>query len=132
MAFCLNLSDMNLPKKNIFLSPEGYFEKLPEEILARVNQDYAQTRHWLWYGAAAAVVACGLLLTLLVQRTPESELNLEAQLAPEIEMYINAGHWQAEDILTFSDNPNDLLDAILLSEWGPNDAIDDTQEEWWF
>jgi hypothetical protein len=59
--------------------------------------------------------------------------SLEADLEQEIDLYISSGYWQAEDILSFSENPNLILDEIIEEEWGgvENSQTDTDTEEWW-
>ena len=119
------------PNKNIFLTPDGYFDRLPDEILEKSIQKRRSAKLNYWY-AAASVVGLTLVLTVLLKKTPEEQVDLEANLQPEIEMYINSGHWQAEDILTFADSPDELLDEIILTEWGFDEMPEEEQEDGWF
>jgi hypothetical protein len=120
------------PKRNIFHTPEGYFEKLPEVILEKSQRKQQSARQAYWYGAAAAAVVFGLVLSVLRQQAPETQVDLEANLQPEIEMYISSDHWQAEDILTLTDDPDGLLEEIIITEWGSDVAPAEEQEDGWF
>lgn len=123
---------MTPPNKNIFQTPEGYFDRLPGEILQKNRQRQRSARLSYWSAAAAAVVVLGIALSIFWTGSPESEFDLEANMQPEIEMYINAGYWQAEDVLTFADNPNELLDEMIRNEWGTDGELDDQLDEMWF
>lgn len=123
---------MTPPKKNIFHTPEGYFERLQEEILAKSHKKQHSAKQIYWYGAVAAALIFAIMLTIFLQQTPEEQVDLEANLQPEIEMYINSGHWQAEDILSFADNPDELLEEIILTEWGAGESPEEEQEDGWF
>ncbi len=83
--------------------------------------------------AAAAVVVIGMFMFLLPSK-PLEQNSMEANLDAEVNLYINAGYWNAEDILSFSDNPNSILDEIIQTEWEGFDENDEYQyqEEFWF
>jgi hypothetical protein len=123
----------NLPKNNIFQTPEGYFEKLPEKILEKNQKRKTRSFTLISSIAAAAVVILGMFLFVL-----KNEINpnysLEVNLDQEIDLYINSGYWQAEDILSFADNPNSILDEIITLEWGSYEFEDADQfeEDWWY
>jgi low affinity Fe/Cu permease len=121
----------NIPKTNIFNTPEGYFEKLPEEILARHQKSKARSITLVSATAAAAVIILGMFLFVLTQNF-NTDTSLEANLDQEIDLYINSGYWQAEDILSFADNPNSILDEIIFTEWGnyEMDTTDPLEDDW--
>lgn len=119
-------------KKNIFQTPEEYFDRLPDEIRQKYRQRQRTARISYWSAAASAVVVLGITLSILWNGSPESNVDLEANMQAEIEMYIGAGYWQAEDILAFVDNPDKLLDEIIKDEWGTENESDDQLEDLWF
>ena len=118
----------NIPKKNIYTVPEGYFENLPQKILSKRKK---RQRQIYWSGmAAAAVIVIGFLL-LVFQPVAESENQYQAELNEEVEFYINTGIWGDEEILLLADNPNEILDQIMMEEFSstiweedyPNDEM---------
>jgi hypothetical protein len=122
----------NLPKSIVFKTPEGYFEKLPNRVLERNDQKKIRTLSMVRMTAAAAVITIGVFFFVIKNELMVSQ-TLEADLEQEIDLYINSGYWQAEDILSFSENPNLILDEIIEEEWG---VVENTQpssdiEEWW-
>lgn len=123
----------NLPKKNIFQTPEGYFDRLPEEILEKNQKRKTRTFTILSSLAAAAVIILGMFLFVLKNDINPND-SLEANLDQEIDLYINSGYWQAEDILSFADNPNSILDEIITLEWGTYEYehTDQFEEDWWY
>lgn len=123
----------NLPKKNIFQTPEGYFDRLPEEILEKNQKRKTRTFTILSSLAAAAVIILGMFLFVLKNDINPND-SLEANLDQEIDLYINSGYWQAEDILSFADNPNSILDEIITLEWGSYEYehTDQFEEDWWY
>lgn len=121
----------NLSKNNIFQTPEGYFENLPNGIVERYKRKKTRTVSFIRMTAAAAVVTIGVFIFAIKNETTINQ-TLEADLEDEIELYINSGYWQAEDILSFSDNPDLILDEIIEEEWGSveNGPSEDDLEEW--
>ncbi|WP_373493948.1 hypothetical protein [Aquiflexum sp.] len=123
----------NIPKTNIFNTPEGYFEKLPEEILTRHQKRKTKSFTFVTSMAAAAVIILGMVVFVL-KNDITTNSSLEANLAQEIDLYISSGYWQAEDILSFADNPNSILDEIITMEWGEYEFETNEQfeEDWWY
>lgn len=123
----------NLPKTNIFQTPEGYFEKLPEEILTKNSRRKTRSFTIVSSIAAAAVIVLGMFLFVL-KNDLNTDNSIEANLGQEIDLYINSGYWQAEDILSFADNPDSILDEIITLEWGTNEfeSTDTIEEDWWY
>jgi hypothetical protein len=122
----------NLPKNILFKTPEGYFEDLPNRVLERNRQKKSRTITLFRMTAAAAVVVIGVFL-FGIKNEIMVDQSLEADLEQEIDLYISSGYWQAEDILSFSENPNLILDEIIEEEWGgeENSQTDTDTEEWW-
>jgi hypothetical protein len=122
----------NLPKKNIFKTPEGYFDNLPDQVLKKNKIRKSRAMSFVQMTAAAAVVVVGVFF-YVIKNDIVIDQSIEANLDQEIDFYINSGHWEAEDILTFSDNPNLILDEIIKEEWGIMDDNQSGEEtgEWW-
>jgi hypothetical protein len=126
------MKDLNT--NNIFSTPKDYFDHLPDRILSKVEHEKT-VRFNAYSKVAAAIVAILLVVTSVLYLSPKESdsSNLQANLHEEIDMYINSGFWQAEDILSLADNPDLILDAIILEEWGSqeNQYIEE-EEDWWF
>lgn len=123
----------NLPQKDIFRIPEGYFEELPDKILTRHQKEKSRSVAMVIRYAAAAVVVIGIGLFALFNMNEQDQM-LQSNLNDEINLYINSDYWQAEDVLGLADNPDNILDEIILTEWG-NFELDDEDEfenEMWF
>jgi hypothetical protein len=120
-------------KTNIFKTPEGYFEDLPERIL--LGNTKRKTRMYSIASSlsAAAVILLGIFLFVLNNDTIQ-ETSVEANLNQEIDLYISSGYWQAEDILSLGENPNEILDEIISMEWGTTDSEsnDQFEDDWWY
>lgn len=119
----------NLPKKDIFKVPEGYFETLPDKILERKQVDpktvYLQAVKYV----AAAVIVIGLIYFFTPSQNTIETFHQSNLMENEIELYIDSDYWQAEDILAFAENPDDLLDEMIAQEWSvyelPQEEIED-------
>jgi hypothetical protein len=110
------------PRNNIYKVPEGYFETLPDRLLRKRK---AKARTALIYRmVAAAVVAFGLVL-FAVRLSFVTDVTFQAEIDQEVEFYINSGYWDAEDVIGFSDNPDELLDRIIAEEWSGYDLSDE-------
>ncbi|UCS93131.1 hypothetical protein KZP23_21130 [Echinicola marina] len=106
-----------LPKNNVFKTPEGYFDRLADNILEKRQQETRQVYFTRW--AAAAILVLGLGLSIFKLSTNSSEdLSNTYALDQEVELMIDQGEWYAEDILSLSDDPNAILDQIIEEEWG--------------
>lgn len=122
----------NIPNRNIFKTPEGYFENLPNRVLEKSELRKTRTMSFVQLTAAAAAVVIGVFF-FVTKNDITIDQSIEANLEQEIDLYINSGYWQAEDILTFSENPDLILDEIIEEEWG---VLEDNQSEietgeWW-
>ena len=120
----------NLPKQYIYEEPDGYFENLSSRIIYKHKARRRQTVFVRF--AAAAVLIAGI--ALFVNRQPTLNIeNLQAQIDQEVELLISSGYWDADDVLSLTDNPDDLLDSIIEEEWSGyviDDATED--EEIWY
>ncbi|WP_143961643.1 hypothetical protein [Litoribacter populi] len=122
----------NFPKNNIFKTPEGYFDRLPDEILAQRGQKGKQVFLKTLVGVAAALII-GLAVVFNLWQTDEPTYTASAEMDEEIELLINSDFWQAEDILLLSDNPDDILDNLIAMEWENYDLYDDVDgDDWWY
>ncbi|WP_194774326.1 hypothetical protein [Pararhodonellum marinum] len=119
----------NIPKNIEFKTPEGYFEALPDRILKKRARSVKLTV--LSRFAAAAVVVLGAFLLLFNLGNPDQQ-DFEANLDNQVELYISSGYWQAEDVLSLSDDPDALLDMILANEWVNYESEVDAVEFWEF
>lgn len=104
----------NIPSQNIFKEPEGYFDDLFERIQSKNKA--RENRVMVYRLAAAAVLAIGISLAIFLPGSI-SESNFQTQLDQEVELYINSGYWEAEDVLVLSEDPDELLDLIIAEEW---------------
>lgn len=106
----------NIPKQDIFKTPEGYFESLPQAALRRYKAKKTK-QIWLSGLSAAAILAVGLILAVF-NPIENGDSKYQGNLDETMELYIEAGFWNEDDILSLSENPNELLDLMLAEEWG--------------
>lgn len=117
----------HLPKFKDFDAPKGYFDRLPDEILRKA--DHKTSYSWTKY-AAAAIILMGLAVFWQLDRTnPEDRLLTTEE---EANLYIESQLWTAEDVLSFSDNPNELLDQIIEEELTASGELWTEEELNWF
>ncbi|MBW3468176.1 hypothetical protein [Arthrospiribacter ruber] len=120
-------------KKDIYRVPDGYFESLPEKILERKSKQAKIVYFDIVKYLAAATVVIGLIyfFTPLQQSNDSWQSHLVNE---EIELYIDADYWQAEDILAFMDDPDGLLDEIIATEWSSMDLYgeDYYEDDLWY
>lgn len=105
----------NPSKHNIYSVPNGYFDGMPERLIRLKNKKNRQIILSRTLSAALVVVAATVLVYL---KTPMADnVSLRAEMDQEVEFFINSGYWNAEDVISFSDHPNELLDEIIEDEW---------------
>ncbi len=100
-----------LPENKVsFEIPEGYFEGLPDKIMGRLEPkpDYSWYK---WAAVALFVISLGVYQFDIFQ-SPDIYHAMEE----EVELYIESNYWTAEDILGMADNPEEILDEIILEE----------------
>jgi hypothetical protein len=123
----------HLSKKEVFQTPAGYFEELPDRILLRNENEKTRSISLIRKYAAVAIIVLGIGIFAIYQNN-QKEITFQAGLNNEIDLYINSDQWQAEDILSLSENPNSILDEIILTEWGTLDSYneEDYEIDQWF
>lgn len=111
-----------IPKHDIYKVPEGYFDALPDRMIRRKKSE--AKRASIYRMASAAVLAIGVTL-FIIRFSSVTEGTLQAEIDQEVEFYINSGYWEAEDVISFSENPDELLDWIIAEEWSGYPVNDD-------
>lgn len=115
-----------IPKIKDLKSPEGYFEELSDQIFHKVNKK--ESYPWIKW-AATIIVFLGIGIWQLNNFDSTSE---ELLMDQEIDLYIDSQYWSVEDVLSMSDNPEEILNEIIQDE---NPFLEDAsinQEEIWF
>jgi hypothetical protein len=96
----------DIPKKQIFEVPEGYFEKLPGIIQSRVTQQREEKKWWLEYHYSLRLALPAIILLVVgiiwFSDTPK-ELNAENILASiqteDLITYLSEGELTTEELL---------------------------------
>lgn len=109
-------------RDNIYDVPEGYFDALADRII-RTNKARARQAFIYRLTAAAAIAVGFTLFALKLSFVPD--VSFQTEIDQEVEFYINSGYWGAEDVISFSDNPDELLDRIIAEEWSGYDLSDE-------
>jgi len=121
----------NLPKKNIFKVPENYFENLSDQIIEKKSNQKSQMIYFRSM-AAAAVVLVGVALFVFKQDNIPAD-NIDISMSDDINLYINAGYWGAEDVLSLSEDPNLILEQIIAEEWGKYNVNEiELEDDMWY
>ncbi|WP_111671094.1 hypothetical protein [Algoriphagus litoralis] len=117
----------HLPKLKDFEAPEGYFDRLPDQILVRSR---VKKQHiWIRVAAAASIIiGLGLSWQAGVFKSEPPVLSAE-EVA---NLYIESQVWTAEDILSMTDDPNAILDQIIEEEMPLSEDLWTENELNWF
>ncbi len=102
----------NLPKIDEFKTPNGYFDQLEGRIMEKESKQSILPL-WTKY-AAAAVILISIGTWIFNQDTLETDPFLA--LEPDVNLYIEADYWEAEDILSLSEDPDLILEEMLEEE----------------
>jgi hypothetical protein len=123
----------NLPKKDIFRAPDGYFDSLPDKISSRIaSQKPAgktipfRMERWKYATLAAAAVIT-LLIIFLPSRQTDQDSPSAADLIAEITdeeclAFLKTSEVEIDDLLGLSD-PG-LWNEVI------GDAVPDSTEQW--
>lgn len=113
------------PKLNPFPTPDNYFEELPEKILKK-SSIQNPIPSWTW--AAAALVLLGI--GFWQAGGPSEEKPILVSPEEEVLLYIESEQWGSEDVLSFSEDPNALLDQIIEEEYAKTAPLWNEEETW--
>lgn len=127
----IKLSD--LPKKDPFRAPEGYFDTLQEKIDARIGLEKKGRViqvNWRHIGYAVAASVTLLVAVLIGIRNPtEQRPNVEQMLAEisfeECIAYLEASDIEIDEIV--QGTPLEAWNEPLVSPTGPDSLIDDSE-----
>ena len=124
----------NIPKKDIFKAPEGYFDSLQENISRRIAERKKpagktiafRVERWKYVTLAAAAV-----ITLLIIFLPSRQVDLHSPSAAELIAqitdeeclaFLKSSELEIDDLLGLSEP--ELWDEVIV------DAVPDDAEEW--
>lgn len=115
-----------IPKIPEFKVPDGYFENLPDQIMAGIPTK-TSFRWTKWAAAAVVVLSFGFWLSGLFDPKP-AVLTFDQQS----ELYIESQYWTAEEVLSMSEDPNAVLDEIIQEELAFTENSWTEEEQTWF
>lgn len=116
-----------LPNIKKFETPKNYFEQLPEVIMGRVQKKSFFS--WMHYAAAAAMI----IISLGVWQINFTGNSVQAiTLDEEVKLYIDSQYWTVEDILSMSDDADEILDQIIEEEMPFDEDLWLEEQQNWF
>jgi hypothetical protein len=106
----------DIPKKQVFEAPEGYFDSLPGIVQARVaTQAGSPSLVWLpalKYALPILVIAVGLIWYMNAGKTETPEQMLASIEAIDIEDYLDESDMTTEDLLEHIDYNQLQVDSL--------------------
>lgn len=129
----------DIPKKQAFTTPDGYFDKLPGRIQARIDAGQKSQWSWSWsvsvrYALSAAVVVVALVIWLR-PAAPGIEEQLSLIDADQIALYLDDADVTSEEMADEVDWSREDLDALEqevyfnMDNSGLDEIIDDIDLE---
>jgi len=125
----------DIEKKNIYTTPEGYFDQLPDKIQSRIqNQDQKRRQIWmnpaLRYAAAAAIILLvgwfGIFRMSTINEPADYNQLLTEVSTAELVAYIESSDLTADEILDEINLDEQSFDKVFKSE---QDFLDDLYME---
>ena len=95
----------NIPKKNIYQVPDGYFDKLPMKIQARIEtgspkkQEQYYLRHALQYALPSVVLMVVAFLVFRPETKPEVNTLLSSVSTEQLIAYLEDSNLTTEELL---------------------------------
>jgi len=121
-----NLED--IPKKNVFEAPEGYFDRLPGIIQARVTQEPYSMRYRVMYSLKYALSALTIVLIAFFYWSKPPGQSAEDLLASvdsvSLVSYLEDSDISSDDLLESIALNNEEADAIQENSIGEIQAAD--------
>jgi hypothetical protein len=108
----------DIPKKGIFEVPEGYFDRLPGIIQARVAEKtpYIATRPYTRYALQYALPVALLLAVAVIFLIPKEEASAESLLASvsteELAFYLEQSDLSLDELLDNATYDDEIVEAI--------------------
>ncbi|MCX7638719.1 MAG: hypothetical protein N2044_12820 [Cyclobacteriaceae bacterium] len=117
------MKDLNdIPKKEIFEVPDGYFEHLPQVIQSRISKPQKQERPYfklvVRYALAIAIVFVVLWLWLVPSKQQTAEELLAGVNSEELIQYLNETGVELDDIFSSLEIDDVEVDRIEEEVFG--------------
>lgn len=107
----------DIPKKDVFEAPEGYFEQLPLLIQSRIEkkktwQEQFQWKPVLQYATPVLILTMGLVWFLNMGNAESTEEMLASVSSYDIENYLSDADMTTEDLLDHIDFRQVQIDSM--------------------
>lgn len=105
----------SIPRTDPFVVPEGFFESLPQQVMARTQRPLPVWRRALsaWQQAHPALKMAGLALVIAVSAVPFMLNDVSSTTGPNDQAAVSPGA-EAVDALLYEDH--DLLVALAMDQ----------------
>ncbi len=122
----------DIPRKNIYQVPEGYFERLPQVIQSRVSQEQKSARFAFSWGLAWRVALPAVMLAMALWFWWPANPSVEEQLASidvdQLTLYLNDTDLATEDLLETVTWSSEDLEALEETVYGTLDMGEEADE----
>jgi len=124
----------DIPKNNPFSVPDGYFDKLPGIIQARISESAPekQARPYFRYALQYALPVIGIIIVALIYLTPKESENYNDILATvsteQLAAYLADSDITTEDILESGELDDESADAIEAEVYFNDIDLEDLSE----
>jgi len=124
----------DIPKNNPFSVPDGYFDKLPGIIQARISASAPekQARPYFRYALQYALPVIGIIIVALIYLTPKESENYNDILATvsteQLAAYLADSDITTEDILESGELDDESADAIEAEVYFNDIDLEDLSE----
>jgi hypothetical protein len=108
----------DIPKKNIFEVPEGYFDQLPGRVQARIAaESSSRSKSWVWSGAIRyalpVLVALAVFAGWWLKKAPEDPEAILATIETEqLVTYLEENGLFADDLIPYGELTTEDAAAI--------------------
>ncbi len=124
----------DIPKNNPFSVPDGYFDKLPGIIQARISASAPekQARPYFRYALQYALPVIGIIIVAMIYLTPKESENYNDILATvsteQLAAYLADSDITTEDILESGELDDESADAIEAEVYFNDIDLEDLSE----
>jgi hypothetical protein len=113
----------DIPRKNIFDVPEGYFEQLPARIQARISSGSSSRPSWSWTGAVRyalpVIVALAVFVGWWLKQEPQDAEAILASIETEQLMaYLEENGLLTDELIPYGDLTAEDAAAIENEVYG--------------
>lgn len=127
-----------LPKRDVFQTPDGYFDQLPSRIQARaVETSRRRTPIWTWRRTWLSLGGAGLVAALVYLSIPTRQETLGQETmgtvgSADIVGYLNERNLTAHDLrflLTTSPDETGATEILTMDTLSPVHQLDISEED---